>query len=76
MKALGYICISVSSLFLLYAAASSWFFRDGLGPDSVTSSGSVAISRFWHDFHGALYFGIPVLVVGIWCVRRKRIISH
>ena len=45
-----------SLLFFLSAAAFfmvgglSYFLRDGLGPDSVTSTGSEAISRFMEDF--------------------------
>jgi ABC-type multidrug transport system permease subunit len=72
MKVFGYICITLTALFLLYAAWTCWFFRDGLGPDSVESIGSLAWSRFWEDFRFALLLSAPVLFFGAWCIRRKR----
>jgi hypothetical protein len=72
MKILGYLCIALGIVFLLGTALAAWFFRDGLGPDSVTSSGFLAWGRFWRDFRFALAFAAPVLAVGAWCIRHKR----
>lgn len=72
VKALGYTCVSVAALFLLYAASTCWFFRDGLGPDSVTSSGGLAWSRFFEDFRFAFLIGAPILLFGLWCIFRGR----
>jgi len=72
MKVLGYICLSLVTLFLIYAAWMCWFFRDGLGPDSVESIGRLAWSRFWGEFRFTLLFSAPVLCFGAWCIRRKR----
>jgi hypothetical protein len=72
MKVLGYLCIFLASLFLAYATVICWFFRDGLGPDSVTSSGGLAWSRFWEDFRFASLIGAPILLFGLWCILRRR----
>ena len=39
-----------SSLLLLAFGIPFWLFRDGLGPDSIESSGVEAIRRFAADF--------------------------
>lgn len=72
MKAIGYLCVVIASLFLVCAATTGWFFRDGLGPDSIPTSGSLAWSRFWGEFRFALLIGAPVLLFGVWCIFRKR----
>jgi hypothetical protein len=73
MKALAYICMIVAVDFLLAAAGAAWLFRDGLGPESVTSSGFVAWARFWREFWVALVFAAPVLLFGLWCFRHTRV---
>jgi hypothetical protein len=73
MRALGYICISISGLFLLCAAGNCWFRRDGVAW-SVTS-GTLAWSRFWEAFRFALPVVVPILVFGLWCVFRRRRIT-
>jgi len=72
MKTLAYPCIALCSVFLLVAALADWCFRDGLGPDSVTSSGFVAWARFWRDFRFALAFASPVVVLAAWCIGQNR----
>ena len=62
------IGLALLSLFLLFAlGAWTWFLRDGLGPDSIESSGVEALRRFSADFWPiALFclglFGIAFLV--------------
>ena len=75
MKTLGYWCVSLDVLFLTYATASCWFFRDGLGPDSVASIGTLAWSRFWEDFRFAFLIGATILLFGLWCIFRRRRIT-
>ena len=67
-----YWCVSLAGLFLAYATFTCWFFRDGLGPDSVTSSATLAWSRFWEDFRFAFLIGAPILLFGLWCILRRR----
>jgi hypothetical protein len=76
VKILGFFCVSLASLFLAYATFTCWFFRDGMGPDSVESSGSLAWSRFWQDFRFALLIGTPILFFGLWCIFRRRRVTH
>ena len=72
MKVAGYLCALPASVFLAYITYIFWFFRDGMGPDSVESSGSLAWSRFWEDFRFALEIGAPILLFGLWCIFRSR----
>ena len=45
-RALTGFGIGVSASFLLVTSMMSWLLRDGLGPDAIASSGTVAIHRF------------------------------
>jgi hypothetical protein len=58
---------SFSLLLLLALGAWTWFLRDGLGPDSVESSGVEALRRFLSDFWPVaafcfFLFGIAFLI--------------
>ena len=75
MRAIGYICISTAGLFLLCAAGNCWFYRDGVGSMSGTS-GALAWSRFWEAFRFALLIGAAILLFGLWCVSRRRRVTH
>jgi len=72
MKKLAYPCLALGSVFLLMDALTAWFFRDGLGPDSVSSSGFGAWGRCWQGFRLALAFAAPVLAIAAWCAGRNR----
>jgi hypothetical protein len=71
MKSLGIISIALATLLLLFVGGASWLLRDGLGPDSVESTGSLAWARFWRDCYPVLFFCVPVFVFGVWCILRK-----
>lgn len=75
MKTLGYICVIVAGLVLAFEAGSCWFFRDGLGPDSIESAGIVAWSRFWRDFRFALIIVAPLLFMGLFLIRSPRFLG-
>ena len=52
----------VTTLNLLQALAISWTFRDGMGPDAITSTGKEAFHRAFSDFwFPLLLIGIPVV---------------
>lgn len=53
-----------SSLLLLTFGAWTWLLRDGLGPDSIESSGIEALRRFSSDFWpvALLCFALFVIV--------------
>jgi hypothetical protein len=76
VKILAYLCVSLASLFLAFATVAGWFLRDGLGPDSVESTGSLAWWRFWRDFRFALLIGVPVLLLGLWCIFHGRKVTE
>lgn len=70
LRIFGYWCVGLASLFLAYASTVGWFFRDGLGPNSVQTSGIAAWLRFWDQFRFALLMAAPVLLFGLWCLFR------
>ena len=51
--------------YLAYQALFAWSFRDGLGPDSVTSEGLAAVGRFWTDFRRPLLWSAIPLLTGL-----------
>jgi hypothetical protein len=56
-----------SLLSLLFVGAWTWLFRDGMGPDSIESSGWKALRRFSSDFWPIaafcfILFGIAFLI--------------
>jgi len=64
----GWICVMIPTPLLLYVGAVDWFFRDGMGPKSVSSTGAVAFSRFWRDFQHPFLYGFPIIVLGAVCL--------
>ena len=51
----------------------AWLMRDGLGPDSVTSSGLHAVSRCFMTFYsGPIVIGLISLAVVCHCTGRKK----
>jgi hypothetical protein len=50
-------------LILVVGGFLAWLLRDGLGPDSITSSGQVAYSRFINDF-----WPLPIIAALLSCV--------
>jgi hypothetical protein len=65
---IGLLCSLTAGGFLLFWAGIDWFFRDGMGPDSVRSSGFDALSRFWSDFRFPFYYCFPIIIFGIGCI--------
>ena len=60
---------AVSLLLLLTLGAWTWLLRDGLGPDSIESSGIEALRRFSSDFWPVaafcfFLFGVAFLIAG------------
>jgi hypothetical protein len=59
---LGFVVVA-----MVATAWWSWFFRDGMGPDSQPSSGMAALVRFLTLFGPALLYGclLALLVLGL-----------
>ena len=69
---LGFTSISLVVLGILATAFWSWFFKDGLGPGFIPSSGVSAWVRFWDGF--SLPLAIPVIeALGIAILWRRRL---
>lgn len=68
-KIIGIALIIFSFYLIACGGVMCWFFRDGMGPDAITSHGMEAFSRFWSDYWLALLMGILSLIVGILFVR-------
>ena len=58
-----FLVLAVSSATLLALLYLTWFFRDGLGPDAVTSTGFEAARRI--GFGAAVPIGTWLLVNGL-----------
>jgi hypothetical protein len=56
---LGALSLGLVVLSVLATAFWSWFFKDGLGPGFITSTGWTAILRFWEGF------GVPLAIAAI-----------
>jgi protein-S-isoprenylcysteine O-methyltransferase Ste14 len=65
---IGLLCILTTGGFLLFWAGIDWLFRDGMGPDSMSSSGLAAWSRFWSQFRDPFYYCFPIIIFGVGCV--------
>ncbi len=64
--------IAVSSLLIFLLLGSwCWFLRDGLGPDSIESSGSEAWRRFSTDFWPVALFCFVLFGVAFWVAPRR-----
>ena len=51
----------------------AWIMRDGLGPDSITSSGIRAISRCFMTFYsGPILIGLVALAIVCHCTGKKK----
>jgi len=72
--------ISVFSLLLLLALGGwTWLLRDGLGPDSIESSGFEALRRFMSDFWPIASFCIFLFAIAFFLGRGEtsaRLPSH
>jgi len=72
------IALAVVFCFTLIALAWAgfwcWSFRDGLGPDSVTSTGQVAWQRFGSDmlFPTSICILISIIAISFFWWRRRR----
>jgi len=64
----GIALILLASAFLVFEAIVHWFFRDGMGPDSITSHGVDALSRFWSDFWTVYVFVASVCAFSLWLI--------
>lgn len=68
--------VSASILFgtavawMCFAIGSQVVFRDGLGPDSIPSTGDVAIARAFDGLWMALAGALVPVALGAWTVRR------
>lgn len=68
---LGGLALLLLLVGLVATAGWSWLFRDGLGPDSVASGGSVAWARFTASFTPPLIIlSVAAFIIG-WACRRK-----
>jgi hypothetical protein len=53
-----------SLLACLAVSLFAWSFRDGLGPDSVESYGSLAFNRFWASAWWQLSLAVAIFLLG------------
>jgi ABC-type lipoprotein release transport system permease subunit len=71
------LCIAVfSSLVGLILGVITWFFRDGMGPDSIESSGYEALRRFTLDFWPVAVFFVVLFTLAFVMIRRPNIPRH
>jgi hypothetical protein len=70
MRFCGFLLAFVGVCLFLYGAFVCWIFRDGLGPDSVTSSGWLALSRFTGELWVFPCISIPLCAAGGYLWRR------
>lgn len=71
-RILGSAVAALGACLGLAGALLAWFFRDGLGPESVNSSGTVAVGRALADGWHMLLPGISLLCVGVVLLLRAR----
>jgi hypothetical protein len=64
LQMFGGFLLSIALIVFWLSLCLSWFLRDGMGSDSIQSSGSVAFHRFWGDFWIIPIFTIPLGVIG------------
>jgi len=65
------ICAGLAALSLVPAAGLAWLFRDGMGPDSVPSSGWNAMGRFWEGFWLQCLLALGVVAAAVALCRRR-----
>jgi len=64
---------AILALAIIALLPFAWLMRDGLGPDSTTSSGLQAISRCFMTFYsGPILIGLIALAVVCHCTARKK----
>jgi hypothetical protein len=72
----GWGCAAGTFCIWCVAAFWCWLFRDGMKLGFVPSSGVTALARFWTDFRVPLLYGLPIFVLGAFCLwlawRRER----
>ena len=74
ISVLRFLSLGLVVMSILATAFWSWFFKDGLGPGFIPSTGWIALQRFWEGF------AIPVAIaateaVGISLLFRHRLKS-
>lgn len=74
MRKAAQVIVDALLLFAVIALVPfAWLMRDGLGPDSVTSSGFQAISRCFMTFYsGSIVIGLTALSVVCHCTGKKK----
>jgi len=72
------VAITCLILALITIGVWTWTLRDGLGPDSVPSEGSVAVLRFWEQLWPiAVLVGLGVIfVIASWRHRLRGFARH
>lgn len=65
------ICLGLAALSLVPAAGLAWLFRDGMGPDSIPSSGWSAAGRFWEGFWPQCLLALGVVSAAVALCRRR-----
>jgi hypothetical protein len=66
----GWLLMVIGVLALIFFAGSAVLFRDGLGPDSVSSHGALAIKRTFEGLWVPGVLSIAVFArVSHWCER-------
>jgi hypothetical protein len=57
IRLLRYLSLACIALAMAATAGWTWLLRDGMGPDSIDSHGTVAWVRFWQMYAGPLLLG-------------------
>ena len=69
-KLMGLLLLAGGTVMFLVGALVCWLFRDGLGPDAVTSHGMEAVARFARDFPEFLLVSVALWAAGGLLLRR------
>jgi len=64
MRVCGSLLALAGVCLFVYGVFDCWICRDGLGPDSVTSSGWLALARFMKGFWLVPCVSLPLCAVG------------
>jgi uncharacterized membrane protein len=65
VRRLSCLCFSLGALVLICGCIFAWVMRDGLGPESHTSEGSAALSRFLTWYTPIAFIGLLLVLFSV-----------